>query len=254
MQVLQHQHRYGTQRSPWEPGDSGSATSSWGVSGSWSQGIMALRSPAGVALLVPQRCSLLAEARWAFCVLEESKHVTPTSIKVVTGCVACLRQNITGEGELKSYSKKRGVFSQKKCQLEIKWKKIKIEDFWLHYLSFECWLIKTRQSEWLDIPEQCFTVPLQIDTAGAPSPRQGIWSWAFCSGRHRGQPRWSLLRLTFACMWVLSCFGWPGITWGVALFLQLEWGVGFGREVLLSLFNVPWSSLRAQDLIQFGFN
>lgn len=40
----------------------------------------------------------------------------------------------------------------------------------------------------------------------------------------------------------------------MALSLQLEVGVGFGREVLLFLFKVPWSSLRAQDLIQFGFN
>lgn len=40
----------------------------------------------------------------------------------------------------------------------------------------------------------------------------------------------------------------------MALSLQLELGVGFGREVLLSPFNVPWSSLRAQGLIQFGFN
>lgn len=41
----------------------------------------------------------------------------------------------------------------------------------------------------------------------------------------------------------------------MAVSLQLELGLlWFGGEVLLSPCNVAWSSLRAQDLIQSGFN
>lgn len=69
-------------------------------------GGMGLNSPAGVALLVPSLqfgvCTWLKPDVQSW-VLGESEHVTPASVQVVNSRVACLRQNVTEEGEFNSY-------------------------------------------------------------------------------------------------------------------------------------------------------
>lgn len=56
-------------------------------------------------------CACLGPERQQ-CLSGEAEHITPASIKIVNSCVARLRQNITEEGELNSFHKERGVFSQ----------------------------------------------------------------------------------------------------------------------------------------------
>lgn len=71
-------------------------------------GGVGLNSPAGVVLLVPSLqfgvCTWLKPDMQSW-VLGESEHVTPASVQVVNSCVACLRQNVTEEGEFNSYGK-----------------------------------------------------------------------------------------------------------------------------------------------------